>query len=145
MAVITVTLEDQGVHRRGASKPRAKSANPIEYVVRPRRNHGRAYTPTNARQAKRAAKLNKHIDPFYLSHTWRILRFDVIQRDKQVCFYCGDVGRQADHVIPRKEGGEDTMDNLVCSCASCNRVAGNNVFPNRDDKRVWIRKHRGVT
>ena len=38
------------------------------------------------------------------------------------CVYCGAVEgpMHLDHVIPRSQGGMDTVDNLVSSCASCN-------------------------
>jgi 5-methylcytosine-specific restriction protein A len=84
------------------------------------------------------------VDPFYLTHEWRLLRFDTLQRDHFVCRYCGDSANQADHVIPRKKGGPDHLDNLVACCASCNRVAGNHVFPTVMAKGEWIRLHRAT-
>ena len=53
------------------------------------------------------------------------LRFDVLRRDEYRCRYCGakapHVALEVDHVIPRSRGGEDTLDNLVAACFSCNR------------------------
>jgi hypothetical protein len=42
------------------------------------------------------------------------------------CAYCGEklepFGRwQIDHLIPKKLGGEDDIDNLVAACSACNR------------------------
>ncbi len=52
-------------------------------------------------------------------------RFDVFQRDHHTCQYCGrkapDVELEIDHLIPVAEGGTDDFDNLVTSCADCNR------------------------
>lgn len=37
------------------------------------------------------------------------------------CVYCGaTTDLSVDHVFPRKKGGEDNPENLVCSCKSCN-------------------------
>lgn len=53
------------------------------------------------------------------------LRFDVFKRDLFQCQYCGrtppSVVLEVDHIIPRKESGTDTMDNLITSCFDCNR------------------------
>ena len=43
-----------------------------------------------------------------------------------ICVYCGRGPAQgmlleADHVIPRAEGGPDTLANLVTACQDCNR------------------------
>ena len=56
------------------------------------------------------------------------VRFDVFKRDEFTCRYCGrtppTVTLQLDHVIPRKEGGTDEIDNLATSCADCNQGKG---------------------
>lgn len=54
------------------------------------------------------------------------IRFDVFTRDGFRCRYCArgpadGVLLEADHVVPRSEGGPDTMDNLVTACRDCNR------------------------
>lgn len=53
------------------------------------------------------------------------LRFEVFKRDQFQCQYCGrtppSVTLEADHVVPRKHKGPDSVDNLVTSCADCNR------------------------
>ena len=37
------------------------------------------------------------------------------------CVYCGaDTDISIDHLIPRKKGGTDISDNLVCACKTCN-------------------------
>lgn len=56
------------------------------------------------------------------------LRFEVFKRDNFTCRYCGgktpSVVLEADHVIPKSKGGEDTLENLVTSCFACNRGKG---------------------
>ena len=52
----------------------------------------------------------------------RISRRAVFARDKHRCQYCGSARHlTVDHVVPRSKGGLDTWDNLVTSCAPCNR------------------------
>jgi 5-methylcytosine-specific restriction endonuclease McrA len=55
----------------------------------------------------------------------RISRRAVFARDRHRCQYCGsDRHLTVDHVVPRSKGGADTWDNLVTSCAPCNRKKG---------------------
>jgi 5-methylcytosine-specific restriction endonuclease McrA len=57
--------------------------------------------------------------------TGRISRRAVFARDRHRCQYCGsDRHLTVDHVVPRSKGGTDTWDNLVTSCAPCNRKKG---------------------
>lgn len=52
------------------------------------------------------------------------LRFDVFQRDKHTCQYCGrrppEARLEIDHLIPVAKGGTDDFLNLVTSCRECN-------------------------
>ena len=82
------------------------------------------------------------IDPYYDTLEWRELRSKVLKRDGNICQYCGDTARQADHVIPRKRGGKDSVRNLVACCATCNRTAGNKRFRSFADKKRWVRANR---
>jgi 5-methylcytosine-specific restriction endonuclease McrA len=51
----------------------------------------------------------------------RPTRSMIYKRDRNSCQYCGVTTRLTiDHVIPRSKGGEDTWDNLVVACSSCN-------------------------
>lgn len=40
------------------------------------------------------------------------------------CIYCGrpvsQMNYSVDHIIPRASGGDDSFDNLVCCCKTCN-------------------------
>ena len=52
-------------------------------------------------------------------------RFNVFLRDSFTCQYC-TTGEDLtfDHVIPRSKGGGSGWDNIVASCAPCNRRKG---------------------
>ena len=60
-------------------------------------------------------------------HRRRITRKAVLARDHWTCQYCGadKPGLTVDHVIPRSRGGESVWENIVASCAPCNRRKGN--------------------
>jgi 5-methylcytosine-specific restriction endonuclease McrA len=60
-------------------------------------------------------------------HRRRITRKAVLARDAWTCQYCGSnkPGLTVDHVIPRSRGGVSIWENIVASCASCNRRKGN--------------------
>lgn len=56
------------------------------------------------------------------------IRFEVFKRDSFTCQYCGesapDVILQVDHIVPVKEGGDNSILNLVTSCIDCNQGKG---------------------
>jgi 5-methylcytosine-specific restriction endonuclease McrA len=60
-------------------------------------------------------------------HRRRITRKAVLARDDWTCQYCGAdrPSLTVDHVIPRSRGGESVWENIVASCAPCNRRKGN--------------------
>jgi 5-methylcytosine-specific restriction endonuclease McrA len=60
-------------------------------------------------------------------HRRRITRKAVLARDGWTCQYCGSNKHSltVDHVIPRSRGGESVWENIVASCAPCNRKKGN--------------------
>jgi 5-methylcytosine-specific restriction endonuclease McrA len=60
-------------------------------------------------------------------HRRRITRKAVLARDSWTCQYCGSdkPGLTVDHVIPRSRGGQSVWENIVASCAACNRRKGN--------------------
>ena len=56
------------------------------------------------------------------AHRRKITRRAVFARDSWTCQYCGSRSNlTVDHVIPRSKGGGSTWDNIVASCAPCNR------------------------
>jgi 5-methylcytosine-specific restriction endonuclease McrA len=60
-------------------------------------------------------------------HRRKITRKAVLARDSWTCQYCGQrkPALTVDHVIPRSRGGSSAWDNIVASCAACNRRKGN--------------------
>ena len=63
--------------------------------------------------------------PRNISNGYFALRWGVLKRDAFTCQYCGrsapEVKLEVDHITPVSEGGEDTKENLVTACYSCNR------------------------
>jgi 5-methylcytosine-specific restriction endonuclease McrA len=59
------------------------------------------------------------------AHRRKITRRAVFARDGWACQYCGARSNlTVDHVIPRSKGGKSERDNIVASCAPCNRRKG---------------------
>jgi 5-methylcytosine-specific restriction endonuclease McrA len=59
------------------------------------------------------------------THRRKITRRAVFARDSWTCQYCGSRGNlTVDHVLPRSKGGTSSWDNIVTSCAPCNRRKG---------------------
>lgn len=52
--------------------------------------------------------------------SWEALRKACLERDGYVCAHCGREATEADHVIPKAQGGRDELSNLVASCKPCN-------------------------
>jgi hypothetical protein len=52
------------------------------------------------------------------------MRFTVLQRDGFRCRYCGATAQDArldvDHVVSVRDGGTNTLENLVTACRECN-------------------------
>ena len=60
------------------------------------------------------------------AHRRKITRRAVFARDGWTCQYCGSRSNlTVDHVVPRSKGGPSTWENIVASCAPCNRRKGN--------------------
>ncbi len=59
------------------------------------------------------------------THRRKITRRAVFARDDWTCQYCGTrANLTVDHVVPRSKGGSSTWENIVASCAPCNRRKG---------------------
>ncbi len=58
----------------------------------------------------------------------KLNRRNLFARDGHRCQYCGDrfatSDLSIDHVVPQSRGGDNTWENLVCACVSCNSRKG---------------------
>jgi hypothetical protein len=77
------------------------------------------------------------------------LRFEVFQRDRHTCQYCGrrapDVELEVDHLIPVARGGTDAFENLITSCRDCNSGKSAKLierFTHGHTKESWREKIR---
>ena len=62
------------------------------------------------------------IDPIsYPAQETDQVRLIALRRDNSTCQHCGNTepDLQVHHLIPKQEGGQDSLDNLVTLCASC--------------------------
>ena len=70
------------------------------------------------------------------THRRKITRRAVFARDNWTCQYCGSRSNlTVDHVIPRSKGGGSSWENIVASCAPCNRRKGDS-FANQVGMRL---------
>lgn len=61
----------------------------------------------------------------HLGEDWQSLwKRAIMVRDRWTCRYCGAPAEHIDHVVPRCQGGADSLDNLVAACAACNLHKG---------------------
>ncbi|MFH0847601.1 MAG: HNH endonuclease [Chloroflexota bacterium] len=53
----------------------------------------------------------------------KLNRLEIFDRDRYTCQYCGKETRELtiDHVVPRRQGGPHSWENLVSACIPCNR------------------------
>ena len=75
----------------------------------------------------------------------------MFKRDHFTCAYCGqtppNVILEVDHIIPKFEGGEDVLNNLVTSCFDCNRGKGRNSLesiPEGISDQIKIREEKAM-
>ncbi|HYF80019.1 MAG TPA: HNH endonuclease signature motif containing protein [Symbiobacteriaceae bacterium] len=94
-------------------------------------SRGRTLTPCRRKVAEREVRLNRakwigpgrirlRFDPF----AYRYIRLKVLERDRYICYWCGEPGETMDHVVPWSKGGRTTMDNCICACQECNGMRG---------------------
>ncbi len=63
------------------------------------------------------------------THRRKITRRAVFARDRWTCQYCGSRGNlTVDHIVPRSKGGSSAWENIVTSCAPCNRRKGDSLL-----------------
>ncbi len=59
----------------------------------------------------------------WLSRDWKDIRQSILERDGEVCGYCGATEGpfEIDHIYPRSKGGNNDPSNLMVACRPCNR------------------------
>lgn len=102
--------------------PTFSTTNPYEaYIAKAREEFAKARTDYQRAMAR--------------GELLRWLRYAVVHRDGTRCTYCGietivtrrghPFRRTVDHLTPVSAGGDDTLENLVLACQSCNSRRGN--------------------
>lgn len=77
------------------------------------------------------------------------VRTAVLKRDNYTCVNCGRTGGEfhVHHIIPRSEGGTNSLDNLVALCSSCHSVQdakGHKLINHkRDEEEAIGEEHAG--
>jgi 5-methylcytosine-specific restriction endonuclease McrA len=91
---------------------------------------------TNVYQKPSVIRINRWFNVDYKKVP--LTRENVHKRDNYQCVYCGIGGRDKltiDHVYPKSKGGEDSWENLVSACFSCNSEKGDLLI------EEWGREH----
>jgi 5-methylcytosine-specific restriction endonuclease McrA len=52
----------------------------------------------------------------------KLSKKEIFMRDRHTCQYCGEKRKDLtlDHVVPRRQGGKQTWENIVSACIPCN-------------------------
>ena len=53
----------------------------------------------------------------------------IYERDDHTCQFCGNGASSLDHLVPKVLGGPDRWENLVAACGTCNRLKGEDAYP----------------
>jgi 5-methylcytosine-specific restriction endonuclease McrA len=88
-----------------------------------------------------------------MTKNWEAVKLEVFNRDRWRCRYCGYDGSKSfeawlrggfhcDHLRPRSEGGEDTVENCVTACTPCNLAKGDKWFSTLEAAQHWLRLYR---
>lgn len=97
----------------------------IEYRVKAieRTRRWNEANPLRGRIGRAASHANKkygHLGTFAVAEA-----LELFDGNRGKCAYCPAPATELDHVIPLSRGGENTIDNLLPSCESCNASKGN--------------------
>ena len=86
---------------------------------------------TKIKQAKSFIPSEEPIDLFSLSSR---TRSKVLERMKMCCSLCGWAEGSVDlhHIVPKKDGGKDTLDNITPICPNCHRMVHNGYISTDD-------------
>lgn len=94
----------------------------------------------SARSSYRVASVVALKDYVHMPDAVPFTRENIFLRDRFTCQYCGHIFRSRDltfdHVVPRKDGGRTSWDNIASACAPCNsrKGHGRDMRPIRDPR-----------
>lgn len=98
---------------------------------------------TRAANQKRRARLRLVVNDFTLDE-W----LTIVTQQDGLCFYCGcEADLEQEHKVPISRGGGHTRDNIVGSCATCNRKKGTKAadeFKHADDRSAVVMQVRAT-
>jgi 5-methylcytosine-specific restriction protein A len=92
-------------------------------LVQPSERRCHLHSAQEQRQYDREQR-SPEVVAFYHSRFWRRLSVACKERARGLCEECNrsgayNTGCQADHIVPREQGGADDLDNLQWLCRSC--------------------------
>ena len=76
------------------------------------------HNPGNRRQQKRSVDMRPSSTQRGYGASWQRLRLMILRREP-LCRMCGAAAVAVDHIIPLKQGGKNTEENLQALCHSC--------------------------
>jgi 5-methylcytosine-specific restriction endonuclease McrA len=88
-----------------------------------------------ARQAKYQSKPSNHLGP----EAAKYVRY----RDGGLCIYCGQIGMELDHVLPKWLGGPTIPANMVLACVRCNQKRRFEAWVNDAEKAFTYLSRKG--
>ena len=124
MQVLVLSASYQPLYTVGVEKAitmlyqgRAVSVRDTDAIVR---------SPSIEMRIPHAIRLLVRVVARYTIESLKPSRQALFRRDKHICQYCSRKGGEltVDHVMPRSRGGEDSWENLVAACLSCNNRKG---------------------
>lgn len=84
------------------------------------------------KQDKIALELNeKYMERLAYTDYWSKIRETILERDGRKCQLCnkeGDSRLHIHHILKRKEGGEDFLDQLISVCPKCHSAADRKLY-----------------
>lgn len=80
---------------------------------------------------------------YYHTTEWARLRAACLQRDHHQCVICSRTGPQltAHHIVPRKQGGLDTLNNLTTLCSGARGSCHNRIENNDPSAHALLNEH----
>ena len=103
-------------------------------------NYDRAvHSPSFQMQIPSVIALRQYVKP---SEYPAFTRFNLFLRDKFACQYCGSEDNLTfDHVVPRRQGGGTSWENVTTACLPCNLKKGGRT-PREAHMKLFMKPHK---